>query len=382
MTENNNTLPKGITPRSDGRYMGRFTHLGQTYTLYGHSPKKLKIELDDLKYEVTHGIYVKEANITLEAWFSIWLETYKAVTVKAGTIQTYKQVFATLIQAELGKYRLKNIKLAIVQRYINTLFQKGYSKTRINMVYVILLDMYKQAVKNGLVKDNPIQFVDLPKFGTKKEKRVLTLEEQRIFLNYAKFSGYYDFYVVALYTGMRCGEILALEWNDIDLKNNLIKVQGTLVYIRNESRRYKDAPKSKSSYRDIPMLDNVAEILKQRRKNQSEIRLKMGKQWVSDDCLKNPVFTYNTGTVFWDTAIRVDIKKIVKKIQKNHADFDHITPHTFRHTFATRGLEKGIPPKVMQTILGHATLAMTMDLYSHVLPNVKAEEMKKLENII
>jgi len=80
--------------------------------------------------------------------------------------------------------------------------------------------------------------------------------------------------------------------------------------------------------------------------------------------------------------VRKDINRIVEQINQDGIKFAHVTPHTFRHTFATRGLEAGIPLKVMQTILGHSSLSMTADLYSHVLPDTKAEEMKKLQGII
>ena len=106
------------------------------------------------------------------------------------------------------------------------------------------------------------------------------------------------------------------------------------------------------------------------------------KQWKEEKGLENLVFTYEGGGALWDTAIRVDIKKVIDRIHKENIEFEPITPHTFRHTFATRGLEQGIPLKVMQTILGHSSLSMTSDLYSHVLPDTKAEEMKKLENVL
>ncbi|MFW6677649.1 tyrosine-type recombinase/integrase [Lacrimispora sp. AGF001] len=132
----------------------------------------------------------------------------------------------------------------------------------------------------------------------------------------------------------------------------------------------------------MPMLNNIEELLKKLRHRQLENRLKLGDKWKEEDNLKNMILTYEDGGAFWDTGIRVDMKKIVNAIRKEGTEFDPVTPHTLRHTFATRGLEQGIPLKVMQVILGHSSLAMTADLYSHVLPDIKAEEMKKIENIL
>jgi len=180
---------------------------------------------------------------------------------------------------------------------------------------------------------------------------------------------------------MRIGEKCALQWQDIDFKNKLLKVRGTLVYLRDDKKRFKDSPKTSKNTRDIPMLDNVEQLLKKRKKNQLQSIILLGDKWKTEDSLKDIVFTYDTGGAMWLSAIRVDMKKIVDKINDADIEFEKITPHTFRHTFATRGLERGIPSKVMQTILGHTSLAMTMDLYSHVLPNTKAEEMQKLSGL-
>jgi len=130
---------------------------------------------------------------------------------------------------------------------------------------------------------------------------------------------------------MRCGERLGLEWSDIDFKNKTIKVSGTLVYVRGGKGRFKDTPKTGSSSREIPMIDHVEAVLKSRRRQQMETKLLMGKRWVPDTGLENTVFTYETGTTFRDTAVRVDMKKIVSQIRAAGVEFEDITPHTFRN---------------------------------------------------
>lgn len=379
--KNGKSLPKGITYRADGRYMARLEYQGEKYTLYDRDLKALKKKISDLKYEVEHGLYAKEDNITISSWFRVWMKEYKENSIKAGTIQTYNQIFNNMIEPVLGKKKLKDIRPEMIQKLINDLYNAGYCKARVNIPYILLLGMYRQAMKNGLVMSNPVEYITFPKFKDKKEKRVLSVVEQKLFLEQSQESIYYDFYMIALCTGMRCGEILGLQWNDIDIKNKPIKVRGTLIYMRDGKGRYKDTPKTSCSSRDIPMLDKAEEILKARRKQQLEDKILLGDKWVSEPGLDNMVFTLQNGSVMWDTGVRKDITKIINRIRQEGRDFENITPHTFRHTFATRGLENGIQPKVMQTILGHSSLAMTMDLYSHVLPNTKAEEMQKLANM-
>jgi len=309
----------------------------------------------------------KEENITVSSRFDIWLKEYKQNSVKASTYETYKRIFKGLVAPVLGNKKLKDIRPEMVQKLINDLYKKGYSKTRVNIPYILLLGMYKQAIKNGLVKNNPAEHINFPKYKTRIERRVLDLEEQKIFMQYAKESRYYDFYAIALNTGMRCNEIIALQWTDINFKGKIISVSGTLVYVRSVRKRFKDTPKTSSSYRDIPIHEQTENLLKLIRKNQMECKLMMGDKWQQDKGLDNLIFTNEFGKAVWDTCIRNDINRISKQ--------------SFRHTFATRGLENGIKPKVMQTILGHSTLAMTMDLYSHVLPDEKTKEMEKMPAI-
>lgn len=126
------------------------------------------------------------------------------------------------------------------------------------------------------------------------------------------------------------------------------------------------------------MLDNVCKILKERRKEQIEQRFLMGELWQPLEGLENLVFTHENGRHICQRTLSDRTNKIVRMIQKEHPEFERITPHTLRHSFATRCIEQGVPPQVLKTILGHSKLSMTMDLYSHVLPDTKAEELKKI----
>ncbi|MCD8012596.1 MAG: site-specific integrase [Lachnospiraceae bacterium] len=220
----------------------------------------------------------------------------------------------------------------------------------------------------------------------KKDFRVLSTDEQKVFMEYAlSGSPYYKMYVVAVGTGMRSGELRALEWDDVDFKNKLVHVTGTLKFRKGDGY-FKDTPKSASSDREIPMLDEVYKILKEQRKEQLENRTLLGEAWQPQEGLENLVFTspYHRkgyGLPVGEAVLNVDMKKIVKRINAAGIEFEEITPHTLRHTFATRGLENGIPPKVMQELLGHTSITMTLDIYSHVLPDTKASEIQKIANM-
>ncbi len=380
--KNGKALPRGIRQRPDGLYEGRTKLQGENISVYADSPKKALEKLEEVKYQIRHGIYCRPNEETVDSWFEIWMETYKEPAVKKSTIQTYRQAYNEFISPEMGRRKVEAIKPQMIQRFINNLYDKGYSQSRLKVVYVILQGMYKQAQINGLVVTNPVDAVIIPKYQKKRQedKRVMTVQEQQDFLEAAAGSKYYDFYILALTTGMRINEILALQWSDIVFSKKQIIVKGTLFYQRGGGGRIIEPPKTESSRRTIPMLEITEEMLHNRRKRQLQYKMMLGENWKEEPQLPNMVMTHEEGGVFWDTDIRVDMKRIIRELQKK-GDFDPVTPHTFRHTFATRCIENGMPLQVLKTILGHSSLAMTADLYSHVLPDTKAEEMKKIANL-
>ena len=371
-------LPKGIRRRKSGLYEARFTYKGELYTLYNTNLKLLQSEIAEKRYEVEHGLYAKESNVTVDSWFYTWMEEYKKNSVKYGTYKVYLDEYKSHIKEPFGRKHLKDIRGEHIQKLFNDMARR-YSSTTINLVKVILSGMYTQAVRNGMVLRNPVKNTSVKKEKKKKKIRVMSIEEQNLFMRYSKNSQFYDLYMVALGTGMRNGELRALQWADIDFDNKIIHVNGTLKYIAKAKEKYMiDEPKSESSKRDIPMLDNLVIVLREHRKRQLGTRMLLGDKWRPESGFENLVFTGIFGRCISETALYEDMKKIRTQIREDGHVFGEYTPHSLRHTFATRGFEKGIPPKVMQEILGHKSITMTLDIYSHVLPDKKAEEINKL----
>lgn len=371
-------LPKGITLRKDGRYMGRFRYEGEDYILYGENVEKLQNDMEDLRYEVRHGLYEKEQNITVGSWFYTWMEEYKKYEDKAQTCSLYIRTYEGHIKEYIHKKKLKEVRPEHIQKIFNA-ESKRVKKQTLTRIKVILNGMFQQAYKNGIIQKNPVQRATLPKLREEVERRVMTTEEQKIFMEYCKKVEYGDIFEVALATGMRKGELLALEWSDVDFKKKMLHVTGTLIRV--DGKYQKGTPKSKTSARDIPMLENVRIILKKRRKVQLELKMLLGDKWEPLDGLDNLVFTNEFGNLVNHTSAQYYMKHIQDMIVRDRIDWQPIHIHTLRHTFATRCIENGMQPQVLKTILGHSSLAMTMDLYSHVLPNTKVEEMQKIANL-
>lgn len=328
--------------------------------------------------------------ITLDAWFEIWLTEYKQLTIKKGTIENYKRNYRSYVKPYLGCMPVQEIRGEHIQKLFNHLIAKGYAVSTLYVSKGMLSGMFKQLMKNDILEKNPVQFVEFPRQPRKKERRVMSEEEQMIFLDYAKGSDYEEVYRLALATGLRIGEICALRWSDIDFNNQLLTVNGTLKCFK-DTGFFIDTPKSQTSCRIVPLLPSICKMLKRRKRSQVGTitgRYTVRSQW-QDLVFLHPGAEYEPmrkRTIAYDMdaiveRINHDRKEKLKNKRRRPDVFEHISPHALRHTFATRALESGIPPKVVQEILGHSSITITLDLYTHVLDKTKSEEILKLQRI-
>lgn len=384
----NRELPKGYTVTKTGLYRTQLMIDGVRYYFNGHDLTELKKEVEKKRYEIKNGLYEKETSITIDKFFTTWIDEYKP-NLKRSTRATYKQVYKDMIKAKLGGKRMRDVRGDMIQKHINSLANDGFSYGRINMVFIILNGMFATAKRLHYINHTPMDCVSVPSKSTlasmrgetEKKIKAMSMSEKELFLQYAKDSIYYDYYVFSLNTGCRIGEVLALRWQDVDFARREITINGTLEYIRGTGRVI-DIPKTKGSKRVIPMTTKVYDLLMNIRKKQIENRSALAGRWKEEKGLENIVFTYADGGAFWDTSIRVDINKILNAIRKAGHKIISVTPHTFRHTFATLALANGMRPKDLQVILGHSTFSITMDIYADALADSKRESMDIIEKIM
>lgn len=335
--------------------------------MHGDTVTEAQKAMNELRYKLEHGIFVEKKNLTLSEWFATWMEQYKKNRVKAGTYYNYLKYFDSMIKCQLGNRKIADIRGEHIQKFYNDLEKKGYALSSIKIVSAILNGCMQQAMRNGLIERNPVRLAELPRQKEKATKQAMTKDQQALFMEYAKDSYLYNLFAVMLRTGMRNGEIRGLKPSDVDKKKYVIHVQRTLKYL--EGRGYfEDTPKTRTSKRDIPLTADLEALLDAQRN-----------YWgFKVERLDRYLFCNKKGEPLSRDRLQAEIDRIVKHIQADGHDFPRITPHIFRHTFATRAIEAGMPPQVLKTIMGHSSLAMTMDLYSHVLPDTKAAEMEKI----
>lgn len=249
-----------------------------------------------------------------------------------------------------------------------------------NGVIVLLKTVLNAAVDDEILMKNPAASVkplrkdDRPK-ASETIHRALTREEQQAFMQEAKTEWLYEFFCFSLCTGMRLNEITALKWQDIDYINNVIRVNKTVSW-KEGGGIEETLPKSDTSNRDIPMNDTIKKILQMQKTKMSMVYGEIHARKMDS----NIFIGSNGAKVIASSTVSSAIDNVLKRLRQQGIEIERFTHHAFRDTFATRYIEEGGNMQTLQKILGHSSLAMTADLYAHVLPNTKQQEMQQIEN--
>lgn len=316
--------------------------------------------------------------------------------IRETTEALYRSMYKHHIKEAIGHMKLQAVRPEHIQAIINQMKKDGYAPTFIKRNRNVLSSMFKQAYQNDLITRNPVEKTTTPKEEEKQQggsHRGLTEKEQRDFLHYADEAEpqYADLFYVGFATGMRIGELFALEWDEVDFVKEEIRVSGTMIKIDGKEYR-KGATKTDKGRRIIPLLPEISKRLRKRKIHQAEYKMMMGAEWKPVQGLENLVFTTPIGRpisrgVIYNSIDRIidvinhDERMVAEKENRKPVVFEHFSSHTMRHTFATRALERGIPPKVVQEYLGHTKIDTTLDIYTHVLPETKKEEIKKIAGL-
>lgn len=363
-------LGAGVRKREDGTLEKRITINGKRYSIYSKSQKELSTKEQELRNMIAAGIYKNNRKVTLNAYFDEWIDG-KRGKVKASSIRGYKSYYKNHIKPSIGSRRVQEIERREIVNLQNEIADK-LSIHAANYVVMILKIVLNDAIADEIIDKNPAAAVKNLKENNKAVEtyhRALTESEQAAFMQEIKGDYFYEMIALMLCTGMRAGETAALTWNDIDYKNNVIHVKSTLTYLEDGRLVAGDTAKSAAGNRDIPMTDTIRKLI-------SDHRDKMGN--IISINKNTPVFLSVRGGVVRHKAVNAVIFRALKSLDNKGVHIEKFTAHAFRDTFATRYIEQGGNPQTLKTLLGHSSLAMTMDLYSHVLPNTRQQEMDRI----
>ncbi len=305
-------------------------------------------------------------------WLDEWLESNIKPSYKIRTYENYLRLTTKHVKPKLGYYNLEELTPIVLQRFItdlincgNAITGKGLSSNSVNSIITVLQSSLKSAYDMGLIKKYVADRIKRPKKNEKEVTCFSLLEQKKIenFIlqnNKNKLFGVY----LCLYSGMRIGEVLALEWKDIDFKRGIINIKKSCHDGRDANgifTRIIDTPKTTSSNRVIPLPKKLISIVKSYKK-------KSNSTFVVADELGKPVSVRSYQRSF---------ELLLKKLKIERKCF-----HSLRHTFATRALECGMDIKTLADILGHKNPTVTLNRYVHSLLEHKVEMMNKLCKII
>ncbi|MGB9791310.1 MAG: tyrosine-type recombinase/integrase [Thermacetogeniaceae bacterium] len=380
-----------IFQRKDGRWQGS-VYLGsdpktgkeRKKIFYGKSEEEVTEKLRKFIAMRELGLCAEESNVTLEQWLDLWLTQYAKPRVRPTTYDNYEMIVRVHIKPQLGNIKLAKLQPRQIQIFYNYLLEKGradgkggLSPRTVTIAHVILHEALEQALKEGLVTRNVAELCSPPK-QIKKEARYLTLEEEKRFLSVLKDEPLRAAFILLLGTGLRRGELLGLRWQDVHIEENgegYIEVRQQLVKakVNEKNTVIFEPPKTQKGKRIIPLPKWAVEALEVHRKKQEEHKAKCGKRY-KDAGL---VFATSEGKPILPRNFHRSFKRLIEK-----AGLQNATIHSLRHTFASRLLELNEHPKVVQELLGHSQISVTLDTYSHVLPEVKKKAIAKLESHI
>ncbi len=354
---------------------------------YGKTRKEVSDKVNEILNQLQTNTYIEPCRTTLYSWLCTWLETYCKNEIRMTTYVNYDTYVNKHIKESIGGYRLCDLNTTIIQQFYNEKLKNGklngkggLSPKTIKNLHNMLHKALKQAVSLNMIPKNPADCAVVPK-NKKKEMRYFTVEEQKQLQEAIKGERLEMAILLALYTGVRQGELLGLTWSNvhIDLSGqSYIKINQTLNRIKNpdlssEKRTLLciNEPKTPHSKRIIPILPDVAERLAKHRLQQEEFFKR--NNFPKTDF----VFTSTTGTVI-DPRV---FQRYFKYLLKRH-DIREVNVHGLRHTFATRALESGMSIKTLSKLLGHANVGFTLDTYAHVTESLKIEDISSMQTFL
>lgn len=329
--------------------------------------------------EINQGRFVELSKLTLKKFLHQWIENYVKDNCAPRTLQGYELIIEKHINPVLGKKAIDKLKPLDIQKYYTEKLRNGrvdgkggLSARTVLHHHRLLHEALEYAVKWQIIPINPAKAVSPPK-AKKVEFNVLTREQIQTVLEHSKGKPYYNVVFLAIHTGMRRGEIFGLKWKDIDFKNNLLSIRRTLQRIKNKGYVLRDATKTDGSRRTIALTDSVIQLLKQIQQQQEKNKSSLESAYDDQDLVfANP----QGGFLDMDNLTR-NFSRMVKTL-----DVPYIRFHDLRHCHATILMQQGIHPKIVSERLGHTSTKLTMDTYSHVMPNMQKEAAKKLDDFL
>ena len=377
---------KGIYQRKDGLYSARFVdRAGKRHEKYFQTLPEARNWIEDAKYADKHDDVFVATDTTVDEWFNFWIENIVG-DLAPNTLRNYRVRYVRNIQPVMGKMLIANVKPMHCKKVFIQM-DADYAGSTIRQAYITMGTMFKAAKMNDLIAKHPMDGVRFTKpVRAVDDIHYLTREEQRLFLETARRSHNYNQYALILETGLRTGEMIGLTWDAIDFERRTLTVNKTLEFRHAQKVWRAGPPKTQQSYRTIPLTDKAYDILKEvwdsRSSRKESPLLSQTLEYMdrrtgvtSRLVMRDLVFiNWRTGEPAKNSSYDTHLYKLC-----DEAGIKRFCMHALRHTYATRAIERGVQPKVLQQLLGHASIKTTMDRYVHVTDESMIKAVRQFE---
>jgi integrase len=340
---------------------------GRKRFVYGDTRRDVSKRLSEAALAQRQGLLPTGPNQTLAQYLERWLEDRVKPSVRPNTYYSYDLNVRRLLPY-IGRLKVADISPEAVQNAYGALLRKGLSARSVEQAHTVLHRALRQAVLWGLAMRNPTDAVTVPR-GARREMRTLTEDQVRHLFEATEDDRLHALWVLLATTGLRLGEALGLKWTDIDLDARTAVVQRSVQRERRVGFMFVE-PKTGRSRRSVPMATGTVNALLAHHTRQTKERLAAGELW-NDLGL---VFSNPTGGHLWATSLNSVFHNRLRA-----AGLPDLRIHDLRHTAASHLLTRGVHPKVVQELLGHSTITLTLDTYSHVVPSLTRDAADQME---
>ncbi len=352
--------------RKDGRYAAEVKLDGKTRTFYGKTQKEAHEKLQQAVYEQKQGTLITGPQQTVQQYLEYWLENVHKPSVRLTTYMIRKNTVKNHLVPTLGHIKLQNLKAEHVEALYAKMLKEDFKPSTVDLVHRVLRSALSHAVRRGLLSRNVCAVVSAPRIPD-EDRNILTIEQAHMLMEAAKGHRLEALLLVAITTGLRGGELAALKWQDINFDGRYLLVRHTAHRIPGVGF-VESEPKTKSSRRKINLPQVVLDALRQHKVNQDFRKQEVGDKWKNLDLVfPNTIGNYQGANYRQEMFV-----KMLKM-----AGLPPMRLHDLRHSAATILLSQGVNPKVVQEILGHSSITLTLGIYGHVLPGMQGDAMNK-----
>ncbi len=363
-----------IYKRKDGRWEGAITipnSEGKRKRFYGETAKEVREQLTAFLRALDQGEPISLNRQTVGQFLEKWLTETARPKIRPSTYVSYQSKVANYLIPALGKHQLTKLTPQQVQTMMNEMSERGLSPRSVQYARAVLRKALNQAMKWGLVVRNVATLSEPPRV-VRPEMKILHPEQARQFLDTVRGDRLAAFYAVALSLGLRQGEALGLRWQDVDLDGGTLHVRVALQWLSGHAPTLVE-PKTRQSRRSLALPPALVAQLKAHRTRQKEERLLAGQRWQGEEW--GLVFPNTLGGPLSKFTLHGQFKRHL-----HNAGLPDVRFHDLRHSCASLLLAQGIHPRVVMEILGHSTIALTMNVYSHVLPQTQRDALHALSD--